>query len=44
MKNLQIHQDVHKKIKLYCAEHEVSIREVVDTAVELYMSNKNKEG
>jgi hypothetical protein len=44
MKNIQIHTDMHKKIRLYCAEHDVTIREVVEAAVEIYISNKNKEG
>jgi hypothetical protein len=35
---------MHKKIRLYCAQNELTIREVVERAVEIYISNKNKEG
>jgi hypothetical protein len=42
MKNIQILPEVHKQIRLFCAEHDVSIREVVEQAVEIYMADKTK--
>jgi hypothetical protein len=44
MKNIQILAEVHKQLKLFGAEHEMSIREIVEEAVGIYMANKSKEG
>lgn len=44
MKNIQILTEVHKQLKIFSAKHDISIREIVETAVEIYMTNKEKEG
>lgn len=44
MKNIQILSEVHKELKIFSAKHNITIREIVETAVEIYMTNKEKEG
>ena len=44
MKNIQILTEVHKQLKIFSAKHDISIREIVETAVEIYMTNKEKVG
>lgn len=44
MKNIQILSEVHKELKMFAAKHDMTIREIVEDAVSMYMTDKEKEG
>ncbi len=43
MKNIQIHTDVHKELKIFAAKYGMSIREVVEIAVINHINGDNNE-
>lgn len=43
MKNIQILSEVHKELKMFAAKHDMTIREIVEDAVSMYMTDKEKE-
>lgn len=44
MKNIQILAEVHKQLKLFGAQHDMTIRQIVEESVKIFMENKIKEG
>lgn len=43
MKAIQISEEVHKVIRIYCAQNGSTIKDVVENAVKLYINGDNNE-
>lgn len=39
MKNIAISDEMHKKVRIYAAEKEKMISEIVDSAIDYYVNN-----